>query len=153
MVPAEVAPICIVLGLVLVGCAAVGPTVDSSSGTSSTSSPTVAESPTTTIGQGESDQTQVTGEESMDPIIVDLAVEWRPEAELDADEVAEQRETIRIAQQKVLKLLEGTDFQVNRAYQSTPQIALSIDAEGRDRLNRSSLVENVNEDIPDPPSG
>jgi hypothetical protein len=87
-------------------------------------------------------------------VIVDLSLDWQPETELDSEQtVAEQRQAIRDAQDAIVEMLEGTEFEINRLYQSTPQMALVVDAEAFDRLNQSQLVANVNEDVADPPSG
>lgn len=87
-------------------------------------------------------------------VIVDLSLDWQPEAELDSEEaVAEQRQAIRDTQDAIVEMLDGTEFEINRLYQATPQMALVVDAEAFDRLNESQLVANVNEDVADPPSG
>lgn len=87
-------------------------------------------------------------------VIVDLSLDWQPEAELDSEgAVAEQRQAIRDTQDAIVEMLDGTEFEINRLYQATPQMALVVDAEAFDRLNESQLVANVNEDVADPSGG
>lgn len=83
-------------------------------------------------------------------LIVTLAVEWQPEANLTEDEVAAQRDRIASAQQEVVGLLEGTSFEVVRLFVETPQLALAVDAEARARLEASELIGGVVDDVPEP---
>ena len=144
------------LGLSLVACGTAGQTTDPSSVVSSSSSSTVTSvnELTSSTGNGDRDQKQRTEGEDMVAVIVDLSLDWQPEAELDSEEaVAEQRQAIRDTQDAIVEMLDGTEFEINRLYQATPQMALVVDAEAFDRLNESQLVANVNEDVADPSGG
>ena len=154
--PTMIVIVTVALGLSLVACGTAGQTTDPSSVVSSTSSSTVTSvnEPTSSTGNGDRDQKQSTESENMVAVIVDLSLDWQPETELDSEQaVAEQRQAIRDAQDAIVEMLEGTEFEINRLYQSTPQMALVVDAEAFDRLNESQLVAKVNEDVADPPSG
>ena len=156
MPSAATALVAVLLAWSLIACGTTGETTDSTVYAPSTSSSTLTagDGSTATTQSGDDDQGPKTKGEGMVAVIVDLSVEWEPEAQLESEEaVAEQREGIRDAQNAIVELLEDTEFEVTRLYQSTPQMALTVDAEGLDRLHGSVLVENVNEDEPDPPSG
>ena len=83
-------------------------------------------------------------------VIVELRLDrpFAPEGSLpDAAAIAEQRETISLAQQRVLSALDGTQFSISQRYTTTPFLALVI---GRDALGvlerRGDLVTRVIED-------
>ncbi len=83
-------------------------------------------------------------------VIVDLAVEWRPEHELSDEEVWEQRARIEAAQDEVLSDL-GAHGRLSRRLTETAQMALTVDAEGRGILAEHRLVATVHEDRPGGP--
>lgn len=95
---------------------------------------------------------------SMEPvhlneIIVTLDVPWKPEADLSPEEVASQRAAIADAQQQLIDLLDGTQFEVKVRYELTAQLALAVDDEALARIEDSTLVLGSTEDTPDPAGG
>lgn len=85
-------------------------------------------------------------------VIVDLAVDWRPEAELTAEEVAAQRTRIEEAERAVLQAL-GDHGQRQRQLHATGQVSLLVDATGLDILRGHPDVGAVHRDQEDPPTG
>jgi hypothetical protein len=97
---------------------------------------------------------QQPGGEGQVQVIVDLAVDWRPEAELGSDEeVAEQRAAIRATQDAVVEMLTDTQFEIVALYEATPQMALRVDTPALELLRASDLVSQVTEDVPAAPTG
>lgn len=85
-------------------------------------------------------------------VIVDLAVQWQPEGELAPTEVDEQRARIAQAQEELLRDL-GTHGELRRRYETTPQLAVTVDEQGYAILQAHRLVERVHDDRADAPTG
>ncbi len=88
--------------------------------------------------------------EGREQLVVDLAVEWRPEHELSDEEVRLQRARIETAQDEVLGDL-GAHGRLSRRLTATAQMAVSVDDEGRQILAGHRLVAAVHDDEPDRP--
>jgi hypothetical protein len=107
-------------------------------------------------GTGTSTMPDATAEPRADmtSVIVSLAGDWSPEADLPAPEdVTRQRAQIAALQQDVMEMLRGTQFVMVRLYEITPQMALQVDAAALERLRQSKLVAAVDADTPDPATG
>lgn len=86
-------------------------------------------------------------------VIVELAIPYRPEAELDDPEaVQKQRADIARAQDELLASLEGNDVTVAARYERLPQIALGVDEAALRVLLGSHLVEGIQLNRPEPPA-
>lgn len=138
---AKIACSAVIVMILLAGCGD-----DVSPANSSTTTATTS----TTLGASTAAPTTTEPEVPLMELIVTLAVEWQPEANLTEDEVAAQRDRIASAQQEVVGLLEGTSFEVVRLFVETPQLALAVDAEARARLEASELIGGVVDDVPEP---
>ena len=84
-------------------------------------------------------------------VVVELAVPYRPEAELDKAEVEAQRAAIARAQDDLLAELDGHDVEVAGRPQRLPQLALAVDEGGLRALARSRLVGGLEGNVPEPP--
>jgi hypothetical protein len=84
-------------------------------------------------------------------VIVGLALEVRPEAELTAAAAAAQRQRIAAAQDSLLAELGTEGITVIRRYQRLPQLALQVDETRLCRLLASARVASVHADREDPP--
>lgn len=82
-------------------------------------------------------------------VIVDLAVDWRPEGELDADQVEAQRRRIRAAEDAVVEAL-GPHGRVRRRLPETAQLSLAVDDEGLRILQELPEVAAIHRDTADP---
>ena len=85
-------------------------------------------------------------------VIVDLAVQWQPEGELAPTEVDEQRARIAQAQDELLRDLDAHG-ELRRRYETTPQLAVTVDEQGYAILRAHRLVERVHDDRADAPTG
>jgi hypothetical protein len=85
--------------------------------------------------------------------VVTLAVGFVPEARLSEAAASAQRARIRAAERALLRELEGSESTVVARYDRLPQLALLVDDDGLARLRRSSLVEAVQANRPEPPTG
>ena len=85
-------------------------------------------------------------------VIVDLAIGWRPEAELTAEEAAAQRTRIDEAERAVLVAL-GDHGRRQRQLHATGQISLLVDATGLEILRGHPDVGAIHQDRDDPPTG
>lgn len=85
-------------------------------------------------------------------VIVDLAVDWRPEAELTPDQVQDQRARIEGAQDALVADL-GAHARLRRRFDATPQMAVSVNEQGSAILAASPLVARVHADRDDAPTG
>ncbi len=102
--------------------------------------------PTAPPGQG---HPAPTGQRS--EVIVDLAVRWEPESGLSQAAAAAQAVRIEAVQDELLRAL-GSHGTLVRRLTSTAQLALSVDAEGRALLSRSSQVAALHDDVARPPA-
>ena len=84
-------------------------------------------------------------------VIVDLDVEYRPEAELSPEAVQEQRERIARAQRRLVNDLVGHRVEIAARYERLPQIALVVDEGALEILVDHPLVRAVHHDVPDAP--
>lgn len=82
-------------------------------------------------------------------VIVTLAVDWRPESELTAEEVRAQRARIAAAEAALLDAL-GHHGAVRRRLEATAQLALRVDGEGRRIATDHAVVAAVDDDDPEP---
>ena len=85
-------------------------------------------------------------------VVVELAVDYEPEAELGPREVADQRAEIAEAQDAVLAEL-GEHGELAGRPQRLPQLALRVDEEGLRLLDASPYVRGVEANEPEPPTG
>lgn len=86
-------------------------------------------------------------------VIVTLAVDYRPEAELSRDDVTAQRRAIAEAQDRLLASLRGSRYTVAARYRSLPQIALRVDERGLRVLIGSPLVRSMAANETSAPTG
>lgn len=86
-------------------------------------------------------------------MIVDLAVSWRPEAELSPEERDAQRDTIARTQDELLGSLDDQEAIVVARYELLPQIALEVDEAGLLVLLHSPLVRTIHLSELDRPNG
>lgn len=133
--------------------AACGPTspVDgnrSTDGPPSTSPPTGG-SATTTAGPAQ-DERPTAPVPLEHAVIVDLAVGWRPEGGLNAEERAAQRRRIQDAEDVIVRAL-GEHGRVRRQLHASGQVALAVDDKGLSVLGDLDLVAAVHEDTPASP--
>lgn len=136
------------VAILLAACGTTSP-VDgnqTSAGPPSTGKPTSGSATTTT---------ESTPEQSAAPlkhlVIVDLAVDWRPEGALDDDERAEQRRRLQAAEDAILRAL-GEHGRIRRQLHASGQVALAVDDKGLSILGDLDPVATVHEDTPDPPA-
>jgi len=85
-------------------------------------------------------------------VVVELALPYRPEAELGREAIAAQRAAIAGAQDALLAEL-GEHGEVAGRPERLPQLALRVDEEGLRTLARSRLVRDVEANAPEPPAG
>jgi len=85
-------------------------------------------------------------------VIIDLAVDWRPEAELNAEEASAQRTRFEEAERAVLEAL-GDHGQPQRQLRATGQISLLVDETGLEILRGHPEVAAIHQDQDDPPTG
>ncbi len=78
-------------------------------------------------------------------VIVALAVEWRPEHELSAEQVVEQRARVQTVQDEVLLAL-GRHGRLRRPLHETAQAALLVDPHGLALLRGHPRVVSVSDD-------
>jgi hypothetical protein len=83
-------------------------------------------------------------------VVVELAVPYRPEAELGPDAIAAQRAAIAGAQEAVLGELGEHGTPAGRP-ERLPQLAVRVDEEGLAILSRSPRVRRVEGNEPEPP--
>lgn len=87
-------------------------------------------------------------------VILSLAVDYTPEAELSGpDAVRTQRARIADAQQRVLAGLDPYRADVNSRPERWPLLAVAVDEPGLRHLLGSPLVKSVQHDKPQPPTG
>jgi hypothetical protein len=84
-------------------------------------------------------------------LIVALAVDTRPEAELDERQVSEQRQRISEAQDRLLQELGGSGVILIRRYDRLPQLALQVSEPALCHLLTSPLVRDLQLDREDVP--
>ena len=84
-------------------------------------------------------------------VIVDLDVEYRPEAELSPEAAGEQRARIARAQRRLVDDLAGHRVELAARYERLPQIALVVDEEALEILLDHPLVKAVHPNAPDAP--
>lgn len=84
-------------------------------------------------------------------VIVDLAVDWRPEGELDREDLAAQRQRIQAAENATVRAL-GAHGRVRRQLHASGQVALAVDDKGLSVLRDLNEVAAIHEDKPAPPA-
>lgn len=127
------------------------PTPEASAPTAPPPTPEVS-APTAPPPAGPAPAAPTPGPSARRGVIVDLAVQWQPEGELAPTEVAEQRARIAQAQDELLGDL-GAHGEVRRRYETTPQLAVTVDEQGYAILQAHRLVERVHDDRADAPTG
>ena len=85
-------------------------------------------------------------------VVVELAVEYEPEAALGPREVAAQRARIAEAQDAVLAGL-GEHGELAGRPERLPQLALRVDEQGLRVLETSPYILDVETNEPEPPAG
>lgn len=85
-------------------------------------------------------------------VIVALDVEWRPEHELSAEQVVEQRARVQTVQDEVLLAL-GRHGRLRRPLHETAQTALLVDPHGLALLRGHPRVVSVSDDGKAPATG
>jgi hypothetical protein len=86
-------------------------------------------------------------------VIVDLAIPYRPEAELGSPEaIRRQRAEIAAAQEALLASLEGHEVTVSARYEFVPQIALGVDEAALRILIASDLASDIQLNEAEPPA-
>jgi hypothetical protein len=84
-------------------------------------------------------------------VIVDLDVEYRPEAGLSPEAVREQRARIARAQRRLVDDLAGHHVELAARYERLPQIALVVGEEALEILLDHPLVKAVHPNAADAP--
>lgn len=115
---------------------------------SSTELPTGGSSATTTTGHTPETQPPTRLQHA---VIVDLAVDWRPEAGLDDTERAAQRRRVQAAENAILRTL-GKHGRLRRQLHASGQLALAVDDKGLSILGDLDPVAAVHRDTPAPPA-
>lgn len=85
-------------------------------------------------------------------VIVTLAVDTAPEAELAEEEIREQRAAINAAQEQLIDQLADTEAEVVRRFERYPQLVVRVDEQALCHLLRADLVDDVTVDEPEPPA-
>jgi hydroxymethylglutaryl-CoA reductase len=93
---------------------------------------------------------EVVAKEGTVRVMVDLCMDFTPEGELTDQQVAKQRAMIAKKRQELIDSLRGTEFQVNRKYNTIPYIALSLSGSALNVLKNSGNVASISEDEADP---
>lgn len=138
------------MAIVLVACGT-PPGVDvhpTSASPSPTGLPTGGSSATTSAGPTQEEQAPTRLEHA---VIVDLAADWRPEAELDDEGRAAQRRRIQAAENAIVRAL-GEHGRVRRQLHTSGQVALAVDDKGLSILRGLHEVAAIHMDRPDPPA-
>ena len=86
----------------------------------------------------------------MTEIVITLDVPWRPEPDLDEEQIAAQRIAIAAAQAELIDALDGTNFTVTQLFEMTPQMAVAVDDAALAVIESSPLVLTVGDGGPDP---
>lgn len=86
--------------------------------------------------------------EDLEGVVVDLAVDWRPEHELSESERREQRARIEAAQDEVVADL-GAHGELRRRLTESAQMSVGVDGRGREILAGHRLVARVQDDAPE----
>ena len=81
-------------------------------------------------------------------ILIGLNLPWRMESQLSEEQINQQRKTISLAQDALLRELAGSDYRIVRRYELGPSIALQVGADALAILARSDHVLNVLLDSP-----
>lgn len=84
------------------------------------------------------------------PLILELAVDTRPEGELEEEARAAQRRSIAASRESLLAELEGTSFTNLKTFEAVPLVALHASPEAVEVLRRSEHVARAEEDLPSP---
>ena len=79
-------------------------------------------------------------------VIVGLQTTFTPEGALDAAAVKTQRAQIDGAREKLVGALAGTKHRVVNTFESVPSVALELDQQALDTLERSGLAASIAED-------
>lgn len=138
------APLAPTVAILLAACGSTSP-VD---GNRTSAVPPTGDSTTTTTDSTPAEQSAAPLKHL---VIVDLAVDWRPEGALDDDERAEQRRRLQAAEDAILRAL-GEHGRVRRQLHASGQVALAVDDKGLSILGDLDPVATVHEDTPDPPA-
>lgn len=85
-------------------------------------------------------------------VIVGLQVEFTPEGAEEASVNAAQREAIRHEQDRIIEALDGTDYAVERRFETVPQIVLTLSPDAVRALRRSGRAATlqIDEAVPAP---
>ena len=113
--------------------------------------------PGATAEQPPSPSTSFTSTTNVDPdpvalphlVIVTLAVDWRPEPDLSADEIADQRERVAQAQRRMLQAL-GPEGELRRELHATAQVSVAVSDAGLAELEDLPEVAAIHRDQPEP---
>lgn len=76
-------------------------------------------------------------------VIVGLQVEFTTEGAEGEAANAAQREAIRREQDRVIEAVEGTDYSVERRFETVPQMVLTLSPDAVHALRRSGLAATV----------
>jgi hypothetical protein len=97
---------------------------------------------------------EVVAKEGTVRVMVGLCMDFTPEGELTDQQGAKQRAMIAKKRQELISSLRGTEFQVNRTYDTIPSIALSLSGSALNVLKNSGNVASITEDeaVPAEPS-
>jgi hypothetical protein len=97
---------------------------------------------------------EVVAKEGTVRVMVGLCIDFTPEGELTDQQVAKQRAMIAKKRQELIDSLRGTEFQVNRTYDTIPSMALSLSGRALNVLKNSGNVASITEDeaVPAEPS-
>lgn len=82
-------------------------------------------------------------------VIVTLDVDWRPEPNLSAEEIANQRDRVAQAQQRMLQAL-GPEGELRRELHATAQVSMAVSDAGLAELEDLPEVAAVHRDLPEP---
>jgi hypothetical protein len=93
---------------------------------------------------------EVVAKEGTVRVMVRLCMDFTPEGELTDQQVAKQRAMIAKKRQELIDSLRGTEFQVNRTYDTIPSMALSLSGRALNVLKNSGNVASISEDEAEP---
>jgi hypothetical protein len=93
---------------------------------------------------------EVVAKEGTVRVMVGLCMDFTPEGELTDQQVAKQRAMIAKKRQELIDSLRGTEFQVNRTYDTIPSMALSLSGRALNVLKNSGNVASISEDEAEP---
>ncbi len=84
-------------------------------------------------------------------ISLQLPIEFQPEGKLASEQdIEKQRIMIKTTQEDLKQELQGHSFRIYTTYETIPGLAAEVDSATLKALMASSLVKNIQEDIPVP---